>query len=84
MSFPGITNYGPIPVPGTDVVGYLGVRDAEPDVWYYSLWTDDDEAVVAAGDLDLKGLNAAPEQVVRIAFILHEHDECDDMGQECP
>lgn len=77
-----ITNYV-VPVPGTTVTAFLGIRDAEPTVWIYSLWEgegDDetspdertlaDERMLATGRLDLSPLTPTPEQVARIAFIL--------------
>ena len=78
-TFPGITNYE-VHVPGTDVTAFLGVRDAEPTKWIYSLWTgtgyEDDTEVIATGDLDFSLKDQVnlykirPDQVARIAFLL--------------
>lgn len=67
-SFPGITNYI-VPVPGSTVVAYLAVRDAEPTEWIYSLWTSDEEELIASDQVTLPE-RVTPEQVARIAFIL--------------
>lgn len=67
-SFPGTTSYI-VPVPGSTVVAYVSVRDAEPTEWIYSLWTSDEEELIAADQVTLPE-RVTPEQVARIAFIL--------------
>jgi hypothetical protein len=72
--FPGLTNYV-VPVPGTNVTCYIGVRDAAPDTWFYSLWSgrdgqEGDTKLVATGDVTIDHLFVTPQQVARIAFLL--------------
>jgi hypothetical protein len=67
--FPGLTNYGPVSIPGTTVTASFGVRDSAPNTWVYSLWTQGDE-LVSVGELVLPGLRMTPEQVARVAFLL--------------
>ena len=68
-SYPGLTNYQHVRIPGTDAVAYLGIHDHSPSVWYYSLWTENDD-LVSTGELDLSGLTLTPAQVARVAFLL--------------
>jgi hypothetical protein len=67
--------YGPIEVPGTCVRAYVASTVSDPDWWTYTLWSDEQSDPIASDTINLAGLNATPEQVARIAFILHEHDE---------
>lgn len=67
---PGLTNYGPVPIPGTDVRAFFGVYVSDPFVWHYSLWTGDDETLISADSLDMSGIAVIPEQVARVAFLL--------------
>lgn len=73
MAFPGITNHGPIEIPGTTVVAYFGIRASEPTVWIYSLWINDgtpDETAISTGSIDFESMPVTPEQVARVAFLL--------------
>lgn len=67
---PGLTNYNNVPIPGTDVQAFFGVRESDPSLWIYSLWTGDDESLLSFGSLDMSGLDVTPEQVARVAFLL--------------
>ncbi len=76
MSFPGLTNYGPIRIPGTDVDAYLG-HWTESGKWVYSLWDSlkegwDDGGLIVTGSFNLPDLPeyVTPGQVARIAFLL--------------
>lgn len=83
-TFPGLTNYE-VPLPGTGVTAFLGVWDAEPLRWIYSLWTgtghEDGTEVIGTGDLDfhLKDkvnlYKTDPVAVAKIAFLLETRDK---------
>lgn len=69
MSYPGITNHR-VPVRGSDVVAFLGVRDMFPNVWLYSLWCADDNEMISTGEIDFGDMTVTPDQVARVAFLL--------------
>jgi len=75
QSFPGITNYVE-KIPGTTVTCYMGVKDSEPTVWIYTLWTNPEdpsnpEDLIAVSSIDFKDMpDVTPQQVARAAFLL--------------
>ncbi len=79
MSFPGLTNYGPIRIPGTVVDAYLGhwTDGYKKGTWVYSLWDStkaegDENELIVTGTFDLSDLPeyVTPGQVAQIAFLL--------------
>ena len=77
MSFPGLKNHGPVSIPGTDVVAYLGhwVEGPKADSWVYALYTTGtgEENLIAQDDLYIPQpdtYTVTPEQIARIAFLL--------------
>lgn len=64
----GLHNYV-VPIPGSTVAAHLGVHDGSSH-WAYSIWGSNDSSLIAAGWLDMTGIQVTPDQVGRVAYLL--------------
>lgn len=72
-NYPTLVNYE-VPVPGTQMVAYLGYYLGNQEQVSYSLWADNelgDEVLIATDSINFEGLDVTPLDVANAAYLLN-------------